>query len=283
MKAKTRHFLYLFVVLIVAGGILQSRYDERTRYFAAKNVFVSLPSGKSLKILSFGFQNLLADALYIWAIQFYSTYHIENRFDYIERVFDSITDITPSYRDPYIIGSLIMVYEKRDPAMAIRLLEKGSNAIRNEWIFDHDAGYYSYKFLKDYSKAEYFYARAAEKPNAPAFVRRNKAHMVYMENNLEMAWQMWMELYRNASDRIGRDSAFNHLFQIKSEVDAALLQQKIKQFRDVFGRYPVDMEELVHKRFIRQVPRDFSGNEYEYDPKSGRVRARQVFRWKKFS
>jgi hypothetical protein len=283
VKAKTRHFLYLFALLIVAAGIFQYRHDERTQYFAAKNVFVSLPSGQSLKILSFGFQNLLADAIYIWSIQFYSTYNIENRFDYIERVFDTITDITPSYRDPYIIGSLIMVYEKRDPAMAIRLLEKGSNAIREEWIFDHDAGYYAFKFLKDYPKAEYHYARAAEKPNAPAFVKRNKAHMVYLENNLEMAWQMWMELYRNASEQIERDSAFNHLFQIKSEVDTALLTQKIKQFREAFGRFPVDLEELVHRRLIRQIPRDFSGRDYEYDPNSGRLRARQVFRWKKFS
>jgi hypothetical protein len=283
VKAKSRFFLYFFVLFVATAGYLQNRYDRHTNYFSAKNVFVSLPSGKSLRIFSFGFQNLLADFLYIWAIQLFSTYTIENRFDYIEPIFNTITDVTPAYRDPYMIGSLIMVYEKKDPLMAIRLLDKGSAAIPGEWIFDHDAGYYAYKFLKDYPKAEFYYSRAAQKPGAPAFIQRNKAHMVYLEDNLAVAWRMWQEIYRNARERIERDSAFNHLFQIKSDVDSALLQQKIKQFRQAFGRNPIALEELVHRRFIREIPHDFSGKEYLYDPKSGQVRARQVFRWKKFS
>ena len=135
MKAKTRHFLYLFVVLICCGRGSSGPLRQRPRYFAAKNVFVSLPSGKTLKVLSFGYQNLLADLLFIWSIQFYSTYNIANRFDYLERVYDSHHRHHPAYRDPYIIGSLIMVYEKTGPAMALRLLEKGSNAIPERMDF----------------------------------------------------------------------------------------------------------------------------------------------------
>ena len=96
--------------LLLAGG-MQNRYDATVNYFGDRDTFVSLPSGKALKILCFGYRNLAADMLFIWSIQFYSTYYLANRFDFLERVYDTITDITPQYKEPYIVGSLIMVYE----------------------------------------------------------------------------------------------------------------------------------------------------------------------------
>jgi hypothetical protein len=91
--------------LLLAAG-MQNRYDSRVDYFAERNAFVSLPSGEALKVLSFGYNNLVADMLFIWAIQFYSTPYLTNRFDFLERVYETITDITPATR-ACIIGSLI--------------------------------------------------------------------------------------------------------------------------------------------------------------------------------
>nr|MCU0237639.1 hypothetical protein [Acidobacteriota bacterium] len=160
--------------LLLASG-MQGRYDSTVDYFGERDAFVSLPSGKTLKALSFGYHSLAADLLFIWSIQFYSTYHIRNRFDFLERVYDAITDITPQYREPYIVGSLIMVHEAKDVPMALRLLEKGSRHNPGEWLFDHDAGYYTYKYLKDFKRAERYYKLAAAKPGAPSFIKRMKA------------------------------------------------------------------------------------------------------------
>ncbi len=283
MINKTRFFLYFFILQMVLTGFLQQRYDSRRNYFASHSVFVSLPSGSSLKILSFGFRNFLSDLLYIWSIQFYSTTTLENSYDYIEQVFNTITDITPGYKDPYIIGALIMVYDKGDVPMAIRLLDKGTRNNPAEWIFDHDAGYYAYRYLKDFKSAENYYSRAAQKPNAPSYIKRLKAHLVYLADNLQMAWQMWQEIYQQAKERLERDSAFNHLFQIKAELDARIIGERTRLFKERFGRYPRSLNELVQRGWIRQNPRDFSGAEYEYNPGTGQIRARQVFRWKKFS
>ncbi len=274
--------LLLALLLLAAAGLLQSAYDARRGYFDERLAFVSLPSGKALRILSLGHRNFLADLLYIWSIQFYSSYNIRNRYEYIERVFDTITDVSPEYREPYIVGALIMVYEKGDVPMALRLLDKGSRMNPREWIFDMEAGYYAFHFLHQLDTARRLYERAAAKPNAPDLLRRKQAHMVYLENDLDQAWQMWLDIYRNADDRISRDAAFSHLYQIKFEMDSARLQEGIASFRSRFGRLPRSLEEMQARGMLAEIPRDFAGGDYRFDAERGQIRASLEFRWKKY-
>lgn len=277
---KRRLLTMIFAVLLLAAAFFQSRYDGTIRYLSDRQTFVSLPSGKALRVLSFGYQNLTADLLFIWSIQFYSTTYLTNRFDYLERVFDTITDITPPYKEPYIIGALIMAFEAKDIPMAMRLLDKGSRNIESEWFFDHEAGYYAYKYLQDYDRAEAYYDRASSKPNAPSFLKRLKAHMVYLRDDPQVAYQMWLDIHNNARDRLEKDSAFNHLCQIKAEIDLPVIQAHIAAFRDRFRRFPATLEELVERGIAASVPRDFSGSDYLYDPILGKVKALRVFKWK---
>jgi tetratricopeptide (TPR) repeat protein len=265
--------------LLLAAG-MQNRYDATINYFGDRGTFVSLPSGKALKILSFGYSNLAADLLFIWSIQFYSTTYLTNRFDFLERIYDTITEITPQYKEPYIFGSLIMVYEAQDIPMALRLLEKGSRNNPSEWFFDHDAGYYCYKFLKDFARAEFYYNRAAAKPGAPAIIKRLNAHMVYLHDDPKVAYRMWLEIYNNARDNLEKGAAFNHLYPIKAEIDLLLLKDKIEVFRQKFQRWPATLAELAGSGLIAGLPSDFAGNDYIYNPEMGTVTAARVFRWK---
>lgn len=276
-----RLFALLALCGLLGAAAMQQRYDSTVDYFGERNAFVSLPAGKTLRILSFGYRNLVADMLFIWSIQFYSTYHIRNRFDFIERVYDTITDITPTYKEPYIIGSLIMAHEAQDVPMALRLLDKGSRLNPGEWLFDHDAGFYCYKYLKDYARAEEYYNRAAAKPGAPVFIQRMKAHLVYLRDDPAVATRMWLDIYRNAGDTLTRDSAFNHLYQIKAEADLPLLREKIAEYRRRFRRLPAALSDLERAGLVREVPRDFAGDGYIYDPAGGTVTAQRIFRWKK--
>ena len=279
MRGRLLAVIFLAGLLLSAG--MQNRYDSTIDYFGDRGTFVSLPSGKSLKILSFGYRNLVADMLFIWSIQFYSTYYLTNRFDFLERVYDTITDITPQYKEPYVIGALIMVYEANDVPMALRLLEKGSRNNPGEWRFDQDAGYYCYKYLKDYPRAEQYYNRAAAKPDAPSFIKRMKAHMVYMSADPQAAYGMWLDIYRNARDILERDSAYNHLYQIKAEIDLGQLRQLIAAFQMKYRRWPASLAELLSSGLVRALPSDFAGKDYLYDPAQGTVEAERVFRWKR--
>lgn len=279
---KKAGLLSLFVIFMVLAGVTQHYYDAAINYTEEKNVFVTLPSSESLKILSFGFQNLTADMLFIWAIQFYSAYHYTNRFDYIENVFNLITDLHPEYLEPYLVGSWIMALEAKDIRMAVRLLEKGSRNIPEEWVFDHEIAFYAYKELKDFDMAEKYFKRASEKPGAPSYLKRRWAHMIYLKDDLVSAYNLWVEIANSAKTRMEQDAAKNHLYQIKMEMDKKLVKERSQLFKNKYNRFPTNLEELRAYGFIKEIPTDFKGKPYSYDPETGKISARKSFKWKKF-
>lgn len=269
-----------FLILIVLGGLLQFSYDSRTDYFAERDTFLSLPNARTLKILSFGNSYFMADMLFIWAIQFYSSLNINNRFDYIEQIFNIITDLNPRHQGAYYYGAIIMALEAREFEMAIQLLQKGSKNMKDQWIFDYESAYYAYKFLKDYKLAESFYLNASRRPGAPALTKRRRAHMVYIQNDLHLAYRLWKEIEENAKTQIEKDAAFHHLYQIKFEMDLKLLNSRIDKYKERYGRYPIRLEELKRVGLIGHVPGDYLGNEYGYDNETGKISSKRTYKWK---
>lgn len=279
--AKTRSIVLGFILALGLQGIIQYTFDSHTNFTKDKDIFISLPSSSAARILSFGYENLSSDLLYIWAIQLYSTTYLSNRFDFLESIFNLITDLSPTYKDPYSIGALIMGFEKKDFDMAIRLLDKAMKNMPNEWIFPYEAGYYSYRYHKDYKKAEYYYYIASHIPNAPPLIRRQRFHMAYLQNNLREAWKMWMDLYQTSKDPIDKTSAYNHLYQIKNEMDIQKLEKAISLYQSQFNQFPRSLQELVEKKFISNLPKDFSGKDYLFDSKTGKVKPARLFKWKR--
>jgi hypothetical protein len=41
------------------------------------------------------------------------------------------------------------------------------------------------------------------------------------------------------------------------------------------------MAELVRLGIATAIPRDFYGNDYQYDPQKGEIKSQRVFKWKR--
>lgn len=271
---------FAFVFLVIAAST-QYFYDNNTDYFRKRDVFLTLPAGETVKILSFGFSDLAADMLYIWSIQFYSNYNLTNSYDYIENIYNLITDISPKYKDPYIIGSVIMAVELKKIKMAIRLLQKGAENIKDEWIFDLDSGYYASKYLKDPKLAEKYFFKASKIKGAPKVISRMLFHQIYMQNKLDKAWELWSEVLDNSESEAEKHSARLHLYQIKFELDKKQLEKYLRKYRKIYGAFPEKLEDLVKYGFINIIPKDFKGTDYKYYYKTGTIDPLEGYMWKK--
>jgi len=183
--------------------------------------------------------------------------------------------------EPYIVGSWIMALEAGNVPMAMRLLQKGAKHMPDEWIFDYECGFYAYRNLKDYKLAETFFRRSAAKPTAPPHVKRQRAHMVYMLENLDYAYNLWIDIYNHSEEGLERTSAENHLFQIKYEKDKQWLEERINRFKQLYKQYPRDLNQLIQARLAGGIPGDFLGHKYVYNAETGKISAQKDFRWKK--
>ena len=236
-----------------------------------------MPSGKHLKFASFGNSTMMADLVYLWAIQYYGNYNIQDRFEYIEHIFSIIAELDPKYLDPYEVGALIAVYEAKDVELAFKILDLGFKNNPDQWIFPFQAGHYAQMFLNDFRVAKEYYEKAKIIEGAPSQTERLAANAAFKMMDYETAWQSWLEIYETATDERIIKIASNHLYNVKASRDIQLITNAINLYSEKFGHRPLTLEQLVRGRFLSNVPKDLDEKDYIYDPQTGEIRAETIW------
>jgi tetratricopeptide (TPR) repeat protein len=240
---------------------------------------IFIPSGKYLKYATFGYSSLVADLVYLWAIQYYTTYTIVDRFQNLEHIFSIIAELDPRYTDPYEIGALIAVNEAKDLNLAFKILDMGLAKNPDQWIFPFEAGHYAQR-AKDYDTARKYYEKTMTIPGAPAIAKRLYAAAGFRVMDLKESWETWLEVYNTAQDKRAKRIAGKHLYQVKATSDTNFLKEALRQFRERYERLPAGLEDLVRVGLVSSLPRDLDGKDYIYNPKTGEIKAPSVW-WKR--
>lgn len=243
---------------------LDAAYDEQE--------LIYLPNGKYLKILSIGHSNVVADLIYLWAIQYYSNYERKYRKQYIEHVFSEvITELDPHYVDAYWLGALILIVEGRDLDAGLRLLEKGAALNPDNWILPYLAAWEAYH-AKRYEQAGQLFDQASNVPGAPTMVRRMRAGMMTKAGNMKQALQVWQEILEDPeSDGLSLIIAERKLRELRMRLDARALQSVVNRFRDDNDEFPRTLARLHADGYIREMPLAADGRSYRYDAQTGEV------------
>lgn len=251
-------------VTVQVGIEAREREEEVTR------PLLYLPSGKYLKFVSLGFDEILSDLIYLWSIQYYSSYHIENRYDYLERIYSNvISELDPHYLDPYLLGALIMNAEAHRPEMALRLLDLGIEKNPDVWVLSFEAGFLCYNDIKDYSRAARYFEQALRAPDVHPLVRRMYAEMYNHAGDKPTSLRLWSEIFETSDDEYVSRVAWNHVHDLKVEVDLDLLSRALARYRERSGAPPSRLSALGPVDGITGVPLDPEGNSYEYDTVRG--------------
>jgi len=255
----------------IAGSALERMEGERP----ASEELLYLPNGRYLEIASLGQAPVLADLIYIWAIQYYSNYERTDRYRYVEHVFgEVIAELDPHYIDPYWMGALIMTLEARDLEAGLRLLDKGFENNPDKWILPYLAAWESHRAGKHDLAASYF-ERAAAVEGAPLFVRRMRAGMLSRAGQLREALRLWREVLQEPeADPASIAIAKRQMRSIRVRIDLQELRAAVERFRSETSHYPSSLEELLSGSYIDSLPRDPWENAYEYEPLTGRVSSR---------
>jgi len=287
--------LLALLLLASAAGIagLKGATDRVTRSRLPGASIIYIPSGKFLRYATFGYRTLAADLIYLWAIQYYTTPNIDDRFDHLEHVFAIINELDPRYQDPYEVGAMIAVEGAREVLSSRRdlsrgrgrpeyarsliqaaftILDRGDANNPDQWVYAFNAGHIALMTLKDYARAEKYFERCMKIPGAPEFVERLRANAIFKKGDLQTSWETWLDIYKRAPDERTRKIASNHLYNVKATIDSAALEAEAATYRERFGRFPADLETLVRAGLIREVPKDLDGKDYVYDPATGKVR-----------
>ena len=276
---RTAATLLAVAALLAAAAGIEAQLRSIPRPDPLGRQLLYLPTAEYLNIMSLGNRQLAADYLYIWAIQYYSQFEPNERFLYLDTVFDLITDLDPLYRDPYRIGALIMLIEAQQQpelrqGLVLGLLDKGIRAMPDDYALAEEAAWKCYIFFRDNELAARYAEIAASRPNAPHWTLRFRGHLLAEHWTLAQAIEYWEEVLRSATTDYQRQVSDNHLYDLKVERDRELFEPFLSVFRSLHGRCPESWREVaesrvaVGERVLTEAPLDHAGNAYGIDAES---------------
>jgi tetratricopeptide (TPR) repeat protein len=261
----------LIVACAAGAAIARARLAAYPEASASKDLLY-LPNGRYLRALSLGQAPVLADALYLWAIQYYSDYDRADRYRYVEHVFGSvITEINPYDVDPYWLGAMILNTEVGDLEAGLRLLDRGFARNPGQWVLPYMAAWDCYH-AGQYGRAASYFDRAARVPGAPGALLRMRAGMFAKEGDYREAIRQWQAvLDQSNADAASRAIAERQIRDLTVRADLQDLDRAVATYRERFGRGPQRLEDLAATGIVPFLPIDPEGKPYAFDRRTGRV------------
>ncbi|MCJ7581108.1 MAG: hypothetical protein MUP98_11310 [Candidatus Aminicenantes bacterium] len=273
-----KNFIIVMIILsCLVFMALKLKIDGIPRTKVPGSSIIYVPSGKHLKYASFGNSTMMADIIYLWAIQYYSNYNIQDRYNYLDHIFTIISELDPKYLDPYEVGALIAFFEAKNVDLAFEILDRGLEKNPDQWIFPFQAGHYAQHYLKDFSLARDYYEKTMKIEGAPAQTERLAANATFKLMDYEAALQSWLEIYKNATDERIKKIASNHLYNVRASKDIQLIKDAINLYSEKFGRRPLNLDQLVREGYLSSVPKDMDEKDYIYNSQTGEVRAETIW------
>jgi len=209
-----RRLLLVLAVLVCLGAVVAFQVTRPDRAASRPKVFV--PSVSFFEDFSPGFRTSIADAYYLYMVQYYGE-HIKSdgRLDSMVDLVNLVTRLSPHFIKAYQFGTFAMLDARQTPA-AYDLLQRGVVANPDDWRLPAMAGFLVYEFGRGEAKDEVaagWYAKAAAVPGAPAYLARLAATLTAKGGEREKAALMWAQVYADG-DEYSRAKAVAALDQI---------------------------------------------------------------------
>ena len=242
----------------VAIHVAQDRWPK-PNVDAPGLLYVRSPAVARRAVLSY--DAIAADVYWIRALQHFGAERLSppdhvRTYALLYPLLDLTTTLDPYFSIAYRFGAIYLgeAYPGGPgrPDLSIELLKKGLAAQPNKWQYMQDLGFVYYWHLRDYKTAAATFAKAAEMPGAPTWLRPLAAVTLAEGGHRRASRALWLELAKSEEPWL-HDAAVLRLTQL----DAMDVMDAWKRAKDQGLNPP--------------IPLDPSGIPFEYDPATGGI------------
>lgn len=216
---------FLIAGAIAVGGASWSVTELRAMPRPEVDVnMLFVPPAKVLKAAASGYENLVADVLWLSLVQYYGDrYFADDRTMHnLEAMFELITDLDSKFWFAYWLGGWALADDSQ-PDAAIRLLARGEARNPDEASYPYLQGFIHFLMKSDPMAAAACFLRAAEKPilewpEQRRFARSMAAHMYRRGGQRELALRLWELMLEESADKAVRDIAARNVERLRAEI-----------------------------------------------------------------
>jgi len=246
---------------------------ERQRPASVRAAELSyLPKGEYLKVAALGYRQLVADLIWLKAVQHFGKgRQTTEGYLWAYHAVDVLTDVDPKFAFAYQAGGIILGVWANLPQESIALLTKGMRHNPEVWELPFYVGYDYFYELHDPVQAAKYLRIASELPGAPAYLPNLAARMTVEAGDPDAALEFLERVYEQSQDERMREALTKRMKEVIAEKDIRFLEEGVRRYKARYGKLPVRLEDLVTRGIIVQIPDGPLGGIYTLNVTDGSV------------
>jgi tetratricopeptide (TPR) repeat protein len=273
-RAITSWLLTGGLILTLGGaamGVLSAMERQRPPEVRAVELLY-LPKGEYLKVAVLGYRQIVADLIWLKAVQHFGERKQTNEgYLWTYHAVDVLTDLDPEFAYAYQAAGTILGVWAGLVQESMALLTKGMRHNPEAWQLPFYLGYdYFYELCDPASAAQYF-RRASALPGAPPYLPRLAARMTVEAGDPDAALEFLERLSQQVQDQRLREALALRMKEVIAERDIRFLEEGVRLYRDRYRKLPDRLENLVTGGIILQIPEEPLGGRYELQASNGTV------------
>lgn len=268
--------LGVIVLLIVASIPFQIKIDNSRGKFRSVEESLYL-SSSTLKKLSLGYYELLADIYWLRALQYFGSKELEEQNpELLYHYFDIITDLDPKFVNAYRYGGTFLAepppFGLGETQKGIELFDKGRLNNPSNYRLPLEEAFIYYFYPKNYEKAASLFREASEKPGLSPFRKASIAGMAASAHakggNNELSKKIWEIIYETSPSEGRREFALTNLKEIDTIAIEERLTAGLREYIKIYGHLPSTPHDLVDAGIIEDgIPESPVGGRFIIAPR----------------
>ena len=259
LRASLNRQVVTLVILIISGlaaaAGLQHRINAlpppKAKQLALEQLYVSPEAARSFVVPAF--RGLVADWYWLRVLQYVGgkmashtgSINIDNlrplNLKLLAPLLEATTTLDNRFMAAYEYGAVVL--PAVEPEAAVKLVNKGIAANPQAWRLYHHLGYIHWQ-QRRFQQASEAYAKGAELPGAPAWMRILAARMAAHGGSREVAREIFTRLYEQADDESIKEVARSRLLQLRSLDEQIAIHRLMLRYRQSTGRCPSAWSEV---------------------------------------
>ncbi len=223
--------LFVSLLAVWVGSLcLLQQFRENKMASRPMSEISFIPRSELLKVVSFGYDSLVSDGLWLKTIATYGTQNADpSTYPYLYRMADVITDIDPGFRKVYLYSALLLAFYSEHVQKSNALLEKAIRQFPNDWWFYFNLGFNYFYFLGDFQTAASYISKAATLPGHPPYLPRFAASLYAGTGDFQAALQFLHQMYESTEDEEIRRTLLEKIRDLEQGKLPQGIQERSKQ------------------------------------------------------
>ena len=220
MKALLRRnpVILLAGAAVVLGLFLSTVWVQKYRYRPYLHEKLYLPSGKFVREFSLGYREVVADAVWLSAVQYYGDFRKGNHdLRYFSGLIDIVTTLDPHFTFAYLFGALVVSEDAGSFEEGTDILKRGMSRNPTSWQLPFEIGFLNFVNRRDNALAARYFELASRLPGAPEYAGRFAAFVYSKAGDSGSSIRMWEEYKEHADDPFLKELAERYIEKLNRE------------------------------------------------------------------